>query len=261
MGPLNARVHYRLVHAKLTDRGVFALWLPLHNLTPADYLSVLRTFRGLNRLGIADTMPAILGRLLPGIRADALAERYAVERALFLARTLLVRAKAEHSDDPLERSFRALRLVARASSLAPRDNDITYFKRLTLAKFLDLLAAHYAPLLRSPAAPSLLAKAELAAALEPQNPFVQELLGATLLELGHYEAALGPLEAAVRFGGDKIDYLSNLAFGYDRAGRPVDALRVLKRARRLRRKGAGFLDEAIRRIRRKTAGARAATGR
>ena len=37
--------YYQQVYDKLNDNGVFVQWLPLHNMAPADYMSVLRTFR------------------------------------------------------------------------------------------------------------------------------------------------------------------------------------------------------------------------
>src|SRR5215510_1529768 len=42
---LYTQEYYQLVKAKLTDKGVFAQWLPLHNMAPTDYLAALRTFR------------------------------------------------------------------------------------------------------------------------------------------------------------------------------------------------------------------------
>lgn len=42
---LYTREYYQLVRDKLTDRGIFAQWLPLHNMAPTDYLSTLRTFQ------------------------------------------------------------------------------------------------------------------------------------------------------------------------------------------------------------------------
>ncbi|MCS6925397.1 MAG: fused MFS/spermidine synthase, partial [Candidatus Binatia bacterium] len=41
---LYTREYYQLVRDKLTDHGIFAQWLPLHNMAPTDYLSALRTF-------------------------------------------------------------------------------------------------------------------------------------------------------------------------------------------------------------------------
>ena len=37
--------YYQQVHDKLNDTGVYVQWLPLHNMAPTDYLSVLYTFR------------------------------------------------------------------------------------------------------------------------------------------------------------------------------------------------------------------------
>ena len=340
---LYTQEYYQLVKSKLTEKGVFAQWLPLHNMAPTDYLSVLRTFRSvfpdtlllftnrytlivgakaalpltpgdldqrlarvnpavradlqeigirngpdvlkyiifdgpgidklvgddypilsdnhtsvefaeLNRLGMPGTMPFILARLLPQIRPEALAQQYGVEPKLFLARALLMRSKAVGIDDPLERSFQALREVEQASRLAPEDGDIDYYKQITTLEFLDLLKARYTELLNSPAPQTFLPKAGLAAQLQPQNPFVQELLGATLLKLKRYEEAIEPLEAAVALKGDDVNYLSNLAFAYDQVGRPADALRVLQQAKTVKPEAAQFLDEAIKRIEQKAGG-------
>jgi len=337
---LYTQEYYQLVKSKLTDKGVFAQWLPLHNMAPADYLSALRTFRGvfpealllftnrytlmvgakvampltpgdldqrlarenaavradlqeigvssgqdilkyiifdgpgidklvgddypiltdnqtsvefaeLNRLGMPGTMPFILARLLPEIRPAALARQYSVEPNLFLARALLMRSKAVGTDDPLERSFQALREVDQASRLAPEDGDIAYYKQITTLEFLDLLNARYTELFNSPTPQTLLPKTGFAAQLQPQNPFVQELLGVTLLKLKRYEEAVGPLEAAVALKGDDVNYLSNLAFAYDQVGRSADALRVLKQAKTVKPEAAKFLDEAIKRIEQK----------
>lgn len=336
--------YYQLVKSKLTDTGVFAQWLPLHNMAPADYLSVLRTFRSvfpetlllftnrytlmigaksalslkpdaldqrlarvsaevrtdlqeigvtngqevlkyiifdgpeidklvrddypiltdnqtsvefaeLNRLGMAGTMPFILARLLPEIHPDVLAQQYGIDPKLALARALLIRAKALGTDDPLERSFQALREVDHASQLAPEDGDIAYYKRITTLEFLDLLNARYTELLNSSAPQTLLPKASFAAQLQPQNPFVQELFGVTLLKLKRYAEAVGPLETAVALKNDDLNYLSNLAFAYDQVGRPADALRVLRQAKTIKPEAAQFLDEAIKRIQQKNADA------
>jgi spermidine synthase len=337
---LYTQEYYELVKAKLTEKGVFAQWLPLHNMAPADYLAVLRTFRSvfpetlllftnrytlligakaqlpltpsaldqrlsnlndtarsdlkdvgvsngqdvlkfiifdgagidklvgedypiltdnqtsvefaeLNRLGMAGTMPFILARLLPEIHPDALAEQYGLAPQVALARALFMRSKAVGTDDPLERSFQALREVDQASQLAPDDEDIAYYKQLTLLEFLDLLNARYTELLNSSSPQTLLPKAGLAAQLQPSNHFVQELLGVTLLKLKKYDEAVAPLEAAVSLKQDDITYLSNLAFAYEQLGRSTDALRVLKQAKTVKPEAGKFLDEAIKRIEQK----------
>ncbi|MGH7805813.1 MAG: fused MFS/spermidine synthase, partial [Candidatus Binatia bacterium] len=43
--PLYTREYYELVRGHLTERGVFAQWLPMHNMAEADFRAVLRTFR------------------------------------------------------------------------------------------------------------------------------------------------------------------------------------------------------------------------
>jgi len=339
---LYTKEYYQLVKSKLTENGIFAQWLPLHNMAPADYLSVLRTFRSvfpetlllftnrytlliggkaklpltpelldqrlartnaavradlqglgiqngqdvlkyiifdgpgidkliggdypiltdnqtsvefaeLNRLGMPGTMPFILARLLPQIQPDELAKQYGVDPKLLLARALLMRSKAVGSDDPLDRSFQALREVDQASRLAPEDGDIAYYKQITTLEFLDLLNARYSELLNSSSPQTLLPKAGFAAQLQPQNPFVQELFGVTLLKLKRYEEAVMPLEAAVSLKGDDFNYLSNLAFAYDQVGRPTDALRVLRQAKTVKPEAGNFLDEAIKRVEQKVA--------
>lgn len=337
---LYTQEYYELVKAKLTEKGVFAQWLPLHNMAPTDYLAVLRTFRSvfpealllftnrytlmigakgklsltpadldrrlagvnaavrndlkeigvsngsdvlkfiifdgaglakltgedypiltddftsvefaeLNRLGMAGTMPFILARLLPEIHPEALAKQYGIDPTVSLSRALLMRSKAVGTEDPLERTYQALREVDQASQLAPDDGDITYYKQITTLEFLDLLNARYTELLQSSSPQTLLPKAGFAAHLQPQNHFVQELLGVTLLKLKKYEEAVGPLEAAVSLKSDDINYLSNLAFAYDQVNRPADALRILKQAKDLKPEAAKFLDEAIKRIEQK----------
>jgi tetratricopeptide (TPR) repeat protein len=162
-----------------------------------------------------------------------------------------MRSKAVGTDDPLERSFQALREVDQASQLAPNDGDIAYYKQITTLEFLDLLNARYTELLNSSSPQTLLPKAGLAAQLQPQNHFVQELLGVTLLKLKKYDEAVAPLEAAASLKPDDVTYLSNLAFAYDQVGRSTDALSVLRQAKTLKPETGKFLDEAIKRIEQK----------
>lgn len=337
---LYTQEYYQLVKAKLTARGVFAQWLPLHNMAPTDYLSALRTFRSvfpttlllftnrytvmiggkdtllltpaaldqrvageneavrtdlqtigvssgqdvlkfiifdgpgidglvgndypiltddhtsvefaeLNRLGMTGTMPFILARLLPQLHPDELAQQYGIDPQVTLARALLMRSKAVGTDDPLERSFQALREVDRASQLAPTDGDIAYYKQITTLEFLDALKARYSELLNSTNPQILLPKAALAVKSQPQNHFAQELLGVTLLKLQRYDEAVAPLEAAVDLKGDDINYLSNLAFAFEQVGRAKDALRVLHQAKKVKPDAGKFLDEAIKRLEQK----------
>jgi predicted Zn-dependent protease len=130
----------------------------------------------------------------------------------------------------------------------PADGDIDYYKQLTTLEFLDLLNARYTEILNSPTPHDFLPKARLAAQLKPQNPFVQELLGVTLLKLKRYEDAVAPLEAAVTLKGEDVNYVSNLAFAYSQVGRPSDALRVLRQAKVVKPEAAKVLDEAIKQI-------------
>ena len=333
--------YYQQVYDKLNDTGVYVQWLPLHNMAPTDYLSVLYTFRRvfraetlllftsrytllvgakqplalspavldrrlgqlsaevradleeigisrgqdilkhiifdgpridalvrddyplltddhtsvefaeLNRLGIAGTMPFILARLLPHIQPDRLAEQYGVEPTTMLARALFMRSKAVGTDDPLERSYATLSEVDQAARLTPEDKDIDYYREISTLEFLDLLVARYAELLNSSNPNALLPKARLAAQLRPDNPFVQELLGVTLLKLEHYEEALDPLEAAVQVKPDDFNYLSNLAFAYEQVGRYADTLRMLQRAKDANPGAAQVLDRASARVEQK----------
>ena len=330
--------YYQQVYDKLNDTGVYVQWLPLHNMAPADYLSVLSTFRHvfraetlllftsrytllvgakqplalspavldqrlgqlsaevradleeigisrgqdilkyiifdgprldalvgddyplltddhtsvefaeLNRLGIAGTMPFILARLLPHIQPDRLAEQYGVEPTTMLARALFMRSKAVGTDDPLERSYMALSEVDQAARLTPDDKDIDYYREIATLEFLDLLVARYTELLNASNPATLLPKARLAAHLRPDNPFVQELLGVTLLKLEQYADALAPLEAAVNARPDDFNYVSNLAFAYEQVGRYADALHMLQRAKQANPNAAQVLDQAAARV-------------
>lgn len=332
--------YYQLVHAKLTENGVFVQWLPLHNMATIDYLSVIRTFRSvfpetlllftsrytlivgakqplpltaeaidrrlaevnaevradleeigltqsqdllkyiifdgpqldaivgddyplltdnhtsiefaeLNRLGIAGTMPFILARLLPHISAEQRAEQYGIDLQIARSRALFMRSKALGTDEPLERSYAALSEVYRASRLAPEDKDINYYREITTLEFLDLLNANYDELLNSSRPKTLLPKARLAAELRPKNPFVQEILGVTLLKLERHQEALEPLEAAVALREGDFNYLSNLAFAYDQVGRYDDALRTLRETKDVNPEAAQVIDQAIGRIEQK----------
>ena len=95
---------------------------------------------------------------------------------------------------------------------------------------------------------SLLPKARLAAELRPKNPFVQELLGVTLLKLERHREALAPLEATVTARGGDFNYLSNLAFAYDQVGRYDDPLRTLREANTVNPGAALVIEQAIARI-------------
>ena len=333
--------YYQQVYDKLNDTGVYVQWLPLHNMAPTDYLSVLSTFRHvfraetlllftsrytllvgakqplalspavldqrlgqlsaevrtdleeigisrgqdilkyiifdgpridalvgddyplltddhtsvefaeLNRLGIAGTMPFILARLLPHIHPDRLAEQYGVEPTVMLARALFMRSKAVGTDDPLERSYMALSEVDQAARLTPDDKDIDYYREIATLEFLDLLVARYTELLNASNPATLLPKARLAAHLRPDNPFVQELLGVTLLKLEQYADALAPLEAAVNARPDDFNYVSNLAFAYEQVGRYADALHMLQRAKQANPNAAQVLDQAAARVQNK----------
>lgn len=332
--------YYQRVYDKLNDTGVFVQWLPLHNMAPPDYMSVLRTFRSvfsdemlllftsrytlmvgakqpltlspvvldrrlqrvpdevrrdladigisrgedilkyiifdgpgidalakeyplltddrtsvefaeLNRLGIAGTMPFILARLLPHVSPKRLAEQYMVEPRIMHARRLFLRSKAVGLDDRLERAFAALSEVDHAARLAPQDRDIDHYRQIATLEFLDLLEAGYAELLNSSAPRTLLPKTRLAARLRPDNPFVQEMLGVSLLKIGEYEQALAPLETAVRLRGGDFTYLSNLAFAYEQVERYRDALRVLHEAKAVNPAAAHILDTAIERVARR----------
>ena len=211
-----------------------------------DHTSV--EFAELNRLGIAGTMPFILARLLPHIQPDRLAEQYGVEPTTMLARALFMRSKAVGTDDPLERSYMALSEVDQAARLTPDDKDIDYYREIATLEFLDLLSARYTELLNASNPATLLPKARLAAHLRPDNPFVQELLGVTLLKLEQYADALAPLEAAVNARPDDFNYVSNLAFAYEQVGRYADALHMLQRAKQANPNAAQVLDRAAARV-------------
>lgn len=312
--------YYAQVKQKLTENGIFVQWLPLHNMAPADYMSVLRTFREifdreallmftsrytllvgaknpldlsyaqldrrfrglkpavrqdlekvgittpadmlkyiifdgpgidalvgndypilsddhtsvefaeLNRMGLSGTMPFILARLLPHIHPEQLATKYDINPRLARARTRFMRSKAMGTNDPLERSYMAIREVHEASLLAPTDADIDYYKQISTLEFLDLLHAEYDELLRSAKPKRLLSKARLAVELRPEVPFAQELLGVTLLKLGEYDKSVPPLEAAARLKPNDFNYLSNLAFAYEQTRLYQKALETLELA-------------------------------
>ena len=200
-------------------------------------------------------MPFILARLLPQISSEQRAEQYGIDPQIARSRVLFMRSKAVGTDEPLERSYAALSEVYRASRLAPEDKDINYYLDITTLGFLDLLNANYDELLNSSRPNTLLPKARLAAELRPKNPFVQELLGVTLLKLERHQAALEPLDAAVTAREGDFNYLSNLAFAYDQVGRYDDALRTLRQAKDVNPGAAQVIDQAIGRIEQKVGAA------
>jgi len=77
--PLYTRDYYEIVRSRLAPDGVFAEWLPLHNMIEADFLGVMKTFRGVfpeMLVLFANRYCVLLGSARPfALEAGALSER------------------------------------------------------------------------------------------------------------------------------------------------------------------------------------------
>jgi spermidine synthase len=318
--PLYTRDYYQIVRSRLATRGVFAQWLPLHNMIEADFLGVMKTFRSvfpdmlvlfanrycvligsttplpidpralterirgdakvaddlrsygietgedflkylvldgpgvdrltagsqiltddrasvefaeLRRIGVRETFPLDLALLVRGLDAEALARRTNMAPAVFQARKQLLEAQLERRNDTLDATFAALVKLEGARQLAPRDQDVAVAIATMQADLLERVSRDYAKILERPDLGSVVEILYYAEQLHPDDPFLNQLLGAAFLKLERWNDAVPYLEKAAEARPNDANYQSNLVFAYERSGRYADALGALSRLREL----------------------------
>ncbi len=338
--PLYTRDYYQIVRSRLAPHGVFAQWLPLHNMIEADFLGVMKTFRSvfpdmlvlfanrycvligattpltidpralsdrirrdakvaddlrpygietgedflkyivldgsgvdrltaeaqiltddrasvefaeLRRIGVKETFPLDLALLVRGLDPSALARRTGMAPSAFQARKALLEAQLERRTDSLEATFAALVKLEGARQLAPRDQDVEVATTTMQADLLDRVSRDYTTILERPDLGAVVEILYYAEQLHPDDPFLNQLLGAAFLKLQRWNDAVPYLEKAAEARPNDANYQSNLIFAYERSGRYADALRALGRLRELEPSMPG-LDRVKERIEAEMAG-------
>lgn len=314
--PLYTRNYYEIVRSRLAPRGIFAEWLPLHNMIEADFLGVMKTFRSvfpemlvlfanrycvligsvdplpidaralteriradpkvaddlrpygietgeellkylvldgpsvdrltagaqiltddrasvefaeLRRIGVKETFPLDLALLVRGLDAGALARRTGLAPAVFEARKQLLEAQLERRQNTLEATFAALVKLDGARQLAPRDQDIEVATATMQTELLDRVSRDYTSILERSDLANLVEILYYAEQLHPDDPFLNQLLGAAFLKLQRWRDAVPYLEKAAEARPNDVNYQSNLIFAYERNGQYADALGALRR--------------------------------
>lgn len=113
--------------------------------------------------------------------------------------------------------------------MAPGDADVEAMLGTLHTAMLRAIARDYEELLSRPDVEKVLEIFAYAQRLQPDDSFLNQLLGAALLRLGRWEEALPYLERAAALRPQDVTYLSNLAYAYEQAGRDDEALEVLRR--------------------------------
>ncbi|HSD09968.1 MAG TPA: tetratricopeptide repeat protein [Candidatus Binatia bacterium] len=340
--PLYTADYYRIVRSHLGPNGVFAQWLPLHNMSEADFLGVMKTFRGafpemlvlfanrycvligamsplsldanvlterihkdskiaddlrpygiergedllkylvldgpavdrltaqadvmtddrasvefaeLRRIGIAETFPRDLALLVKGLDPGALARRAGLAPEVFEARKQLLEAQLERAQPTLEATFAALVKLEGARGLAPRDADVEVALETMQSDLLRRISEGYEAILQGEDLERYVEIFYYAVELHPDDPFLNQLLGATFLRLKRWQDAVPYLERAARARPNDVNYQSNLVFAYEQSGRYADALGALDRLRALEPQ-MPELDRVKQRIEKEMAGKR-----
>ena len=318
--PLYTRDYYEIVRSRLTPGGVFAQWLPLHNMIEADFLGVMKTFRSvfpemlvlfanrycvligsakplpidadaltqriradskvaddlrpygietgeqllkylvldgpsvdrltggaqiltddrasvefaeLRRIGVKETFPLDLALLVKGLDAGVLARRTGLAPGVFQARKQLLEAQLERRENTLDATFAALVKLEGARQLAPHDQDIEVATNTAQADLLDRVSHDYTSILERSDLGNAVEILYYAHQLHPDDPFLNQLLGAAFLKLQRWHDAVPYLEKAAEARPNDVNYQSNLIFAYERSGQYADALGALGRLREL----------------------------
>jgi spermidine synthase len=337
--PLYTRDYYEIVRSRLRPDGVFAQWLPLHNMIEADFLGVMKTFRSvfpemlvlfanrycvliggakpfaldaaalserirgdakiaddlepygiatgddflkylvldgggvdrltaqaeiltddrasvefaeLRRIGVADTFPFDLALLVRGLEPAELARKTGLHAAVFEARKQLLEAQLARRFGTLDATFTAIVKLEGARSEAPRDQDVEIALETARGDLLRGLADDYAQMLSGGNLEEKLEMLHYAVELHPDDPFLNQLLGAAFLRLERWNDAIPYLESAARERPSDVNYQSNLVLAYERSGRLGDALAGIGRLAELDPRMPG-LDDVRRRIEREAA--------
>jgi spermidine synthase len=337
--PLYTREYYDIVRARLTADGIFAQWLPLHNMIEADFLGVMKTFRQafpemlvmfanrycvligsarplpldsgvlshrirddpkiaddlrpygiengddflkyvvldgpavdrltasasvlsddrasvefaeLRRIGIPETFPLDLAVLVRGMDPAALARRTGVTASVFAGRKQLLEALLARREGTLQAQFAALVKLEGAQQLAPRDQDIEVALEGMRSDLLQTVSRDYAEILQGSDLDQAVEILYYAQQLHPEDPFLNQLLGAAFLRLKRWSDAIPYLERAASTRPDDVNYQSNLAFAYEQSGRYGEALAAVERLRAID-PGMPGLDAVKQRIEREMA--------
>jgi tetratricopeptide (TPR) repeat protein len=189
---------------------------------------------------------------LQGFDPAALARRTGVDSTVFQARKLLLEAQLERRTPTLEATFEALVKLDGARELASHDQDIQVAIRNLQASLLAQLANGYQQILGRSDLDRLVEILYYAQQLHPDDPFLNQLMGAAFLRLKRWNDAIPYLERAASERPSDVNYQSNLIFAYERSGRYAEALAALERLEAANRQIPG-LDGVKRRIERELA--------
>jgi tetratricopeptide (TPR) repeat protein len=186
-------------------------------------------FAELRRIGVAETFALDLALLAGGIEPPALARRTGLTEATFAARKGLLEAQIIRQEPSLEATFRALVKLDGARALAPRDQDVEVAIATLQQELLRTLASDYARILAGPGLAKQVEALYYARELHPDDPFLNQVLGAAFLRLERWKDAVPYLEKAAEARPDDLTFQSNLAYAYERSGDLSQALAVIDR--------------------------------
>ncbi len=210
-------------------------------------------FAELRRIGIAETFPLDLALLAKGMDPGALARRSGLSPEVFAARKQLLEAQLERREPTLEATFAALVKLEGARGLAPRDADVEVALETMQTDLLRRISEDYKAILQRDDLERYVEIFYYAVELHPDDPFLNQLLGATFLRLERWKDAVPYLEKAASARPNDVTYQSNLVFAYEQSGRYADALDALARVRALEPQTPG-LDRVQQRIEQEMAG-------
>jgi tetratricopeptide (TPR) repeat protein len=158
-----------------------------------------------------------------------LAAATGVEEAVFAARRRLLQAELRSGEPTVESAFAAIQDLEAAKGVIPGDADIEASLTTLREGVLRYLARDYEALLSRPDLDRQLGIVDYARGLHPDDPFLNQLLGAALLRLQRFPEAIPYLERAAAMKPLDVTYQSNLAYAYMQAGRDEEALEILRR--------------------------------
>ena len=180
----------------------------------------------------------------PGV---PLARRTGIASGVFEARKQLLDAQLERSQPTLEATFAALVKLEGARALAPRDADVEVALETMQTDLLRRISEEYGAILERDDLERYVEIFYYAVELHPDDPFLNQLLGATFLRLKRWKDAVPYLEKAAAARPNDVNFQSNLVFAYEQSGRYADALDALARLRAIEPQTPG-LDRVQQRI-------------
>jgi tetratricopeptide (TPR) repeat protein len=176
-----------------------------------------------------ETFAMNLTVLAGGMDPPGLAAATGVEEAVFAARRRLLQAELRSGEPTVESAFAAIQDLEAAKGVIPGDADIEASLTTLREGVLRYLARDYEALLSRPDLDRQLGIVDYARGLHPDDPFLNQLLGAALLRLQRFPEAIPYLERAAAMKPLDVTYQSNLAYAYMQAGRDEEALEILRR--------------------------------